>query len=171
MPFEHGEYALGTAHNIRFLKLTKIHIQCKDGDDNPMKGRAYEITLPRGQKVKGELDDQGWAKHDDIYPGECTFKLFPEGEVLTPVDQPEEVEETEYHLRLRFEDEDGDAFIGKTFELKAGSVLIEGTTDGSGKLVADVPMTCDEGEITIWIDDDKSGESYTWPLKIADHAE
>jgi hypothetical protein len=169
--FERAEYGLGTAHQIRFVKLTKIHIQCKDAEGDPMKGRPYEITLPRGQKVKAELDDQGWAKHDDIYPGECTFKLLPDGEVLTPVDQPEELEDQLYHLRLRFEDENGDPFIGKPFELDAGDTLIEGNTDDTGKLVADVPMTCTEGEITIWLDDDKSGESYTWPLRIADHAE
>ncbi len=168
VPFDRGQYLLNKSHPVRFIQLARIHVQCKDKDGNPMAGRAYRIQLPRGQTVEAELDDQGWAKHDDIYPGECTFELLPDGEVLMPVEQPREP--PMYHLRLRFEDEDGEPFVSKPFTLEAGSLNVDGTTDDTGKLVADVPTNCEEGEITIWLDADKSGESYTWPIKISDHA-
>lgn len=168
MAYSRGEMAVNAAHQIRFLKLTKIHIQCVDKDGSPMAGRPYRIQLPTGEIIETELDDQGWAKHDDIYPGECTFELFPEGEALVPTAQPAQIHE--YHLRLRFEDENGDPFVSKPFELDTGTLKIEGMTDETGKLIADVPTSCAEGEVTIWLDADKSGESYTWPLRISDVA-
>lgn len=166
MPFERGQFLLNASHSVRFIKLAKLHVQCKDKDGNPMAGRAYRVQLPRGQTVEGELDANGWAKHDDIYPGECTFELLPDGEVLTPVEQPREP--AMLHLRLRFEDDDGEPFVSKPFTLTAGSLNLEGTTDSTGKLEADVPATSEEGEITIWLEDDKSGKSYSWPIKISD---
>jgi hypothetical protein len=162
--------ATGRGHRIPFIKLVKIHVQCTDTDDKPMAGRAYKIVLPRGQEVQGELDGDGWAKHDGIYPGECTFTLLEEGEALVPVPQDREEPDAQYHLRLRFEDENGAPFVNKPFEFECGDVLVEGMTDDTGKLVADVPTSATNGEVTIWLDADKSGESYAWPLRISDVA-
>jgi hypothetical protein len=120
MPFNRGQYGLNASHRVAFVKLTHVHIQCKDEEGNPMAGRPYTIVLPRGGEVQGELDDQGWAKHEDIYPGEVVFHLHREEEPLVPVDQEED---QVYHLRLRFEDEDGDPFVNKPFQLEAGDVL------------------------------------------------
>lgn len=168
--FQQGEFGTGAPHRVPFIKLVKIHVQCKDSEGNPMAGRAYRIVLPRGQTVEGELDGEGWAKHDEIYPGECTFTLLDDGEALVPVPQDREEVDAQYHLRLRFEDENGDPFVSKPFELVCGDLTVEGTTDGTGKLVADVPTSAADGEVTIWLDADKAGESYTWPLRISDVA-
>ncbi|RMG16272.1 MAG: hypothetical protein D6731_06550 [Planctomycetota bacterium] len=168
MAFQKTGYGVDGTHRVPFVKLTKVHIQCKDPEGKPYAGREYRIVLPRGKEIRAKLDSDGWAKHEGIYPGEVLFELFPEGEVLVPT--PQEAKPEVHRLRLRFEDEDGEPFIGKPFAIQAGSLKLEGTTDGSGKLVADVPVSAQEGEVTIWLDADKSGESYTWPLRFADHA-
>jgi len=53
---------------------------------------AYVMSDGHGvaKRAEGELDDQGWAKHEELYPGECVFELLPDGEVLTPTEQPRE---------------------------------------------------------------------------------
>lgn len=168
MPFQRGQYGINRSHRIPFVKLTHVHIQCKDEEGNPMAGRRYRLVPPRGEAIEGELDDQGWAKHEGLYPGEVIFALFPQGELLTPVEQ--QGGPPVYHLRLRFEDEDGQPFVNKPFEITAGQHTVEGHTDERGKLIADVPAGAEEGEITIWLDEDKSGESYTWPIRIAEAA-
>ena len=41
----------------------------------------------------------------------------------------------------------------------------------SGRVIVDVPMTHDEGELTIWTDEDREEEPYVWPIKISEVAE
>ena len=57
---------------------------------------------------------------------------------------------------------------GKPFDLKVGGETISGTTSPDGRLIADVPAGHESGEVTIWLDDDKSGDSYTWPIRISE---
>jgi uncharacterized protein len=73
-------------------------------------------------------------------------------------------------IRFKLEDQDGTPLAGKPFELViAGVPPISGTTAPDGYVVADVPADAQTGELTFWLDEDKSGESYTWPLRISDH--
>ncbi len=73
-------------------------------------------------------------------------------------------------IRFKLEDQDGTPLGGKPFELVIpGAPPITGTTGNDGYVVADVPIDAQTGELTFWLEDDKSGESYTWPLRISDH--
>ena len=49
---------------------------------------------------------------------------------------PEDEEETK-NIKLKFKDEDGDPFVGKPFELKAGGKTVTGSTSADGKVVAE----------------------------------
>jgi uncharacterized protein len=81
----------------------------------------------------------------------------------------DEVPETQT-IRFKLEDQDGTPLGGKPFELViAGLPPITGVTGADGYVIADVPADAQTGELTFWLDADKSGESYTWPLRIADH--
>ncbi|MBX3468313.1 MAG: phage late control D family protein [Planctomycetes bacterium] len=88
-------------------------------------------------------------------------------------DDPElgpEAPPTTQTIRFKLEDQDGTPLGGKPFELVIPGVPpISGTTGADGYVVADVPIDAQTGELTFWLEDDKSGESYTWPLRIADH--
>lgn len=79
----------------------------------------------------------------------------------------EEPAEAVKHLRLRFMDEDGEPFANCPYELEVGGQTLEGVTTGDGRIIHDVPAGHDSGEVTIWLDADKSGESYTWPITIS----
>jgi hypothetical protein len=56
---------------------TWIAIQLIDEDGNPVPDVAYSVTLPDGSIMTGSLDDQGFARFDDIDPGQCQVS-FPE---------------------------------------------------------------------------------------------
>jgi hypothetical protein len=56
---------------------TWIAIQLTDEDGNPVPDVAYSVTLPDGSIMTGSLDDQGFARFDDIDPGKCLVS-FPE---------------------------------------------------------------------------------------------
>jgi len=45
-----------------------------DSAGNPMKDVEYKITLPDGNERSGKLDENGYAKEDDIPPGKVTIK-------------------------------------------------------------------------------------------------
>jgi phage protein D len=73
-------------------------------------------------------------------------------------------------IRFKLEDQDGTPLSNKPFELViAGVPPISGVTGPDGYVVADVPGDAQTGELTFWMEADKSGESYTWPLRISDH--
>lgn len=72
-------------------------------------------------------------------------------------------------IRFKIEDQDGTPLGNKPFELAVGGQIITGITRNDGYVIADVPADVTTGELTFWLDEDKSGDSYTWPLKIADH--
>lgn len=74
-------------------------------------------------------------------------------------------------IRFKLEDQDGTPLGGKPFELRVGGDTITGTTRADGYVIADVPANIAEGELTFWLEEDRSGDSYTWPLRIADHAD
>ncbi len=56
---------------------TWIAIRVLDEDGNPVPDVAYSVTLPDGSIMTGSLDDQGFARFDDIDPGQCQVS-FPE---------------------------------------------------------------------------------------------
>lgn len=71
-------------------------------------------------------------------------------------------------IRMRLEDEDGEPLADLPYELTCAGDLFTGITDGNGYLTHQVSADATTGELTFWLDADKSGESYTWPLRIAD---
>jgi hypothetical protein len=56
---------------------TWIAIHLVDEDGNPVPDVAYSVTLPDGSIITGTLDDQGFARFDEIDPGQCHVS-FPE---------------------------------------------------------------------------------------------
>ena len=56
---------------------TWIAIRVLDEDGNPVCDVPYSVTLPDGSIMTGALDDQGFARFDDIDPGQCQVS-FPE---------------------------------------------------------------------------------------------
>ena len=58
-------------------KKTWIAIELHDNQGNPVPDRAYEIELPDGTKVQGNLDSQGTAGVSEIDPGNCRIR-FPD---------------------------------------------------------------------------------------------
>jgi hypothetical protein len=56
---------------------TWIAIRVLDEDGNPVPDVAYSVTLPDGSIMTGSLDDQGFARFDEIDPGQCQIS-FPE---------------------------------------------------------------------------------------------
>jgi hypothetical protein len=58
-------------------KLSWIEIELKDEAGNPVPGEKYRIELPDGTPKEGMLDSQGWARVDNIDPGNCKVS-FPD---------------------------------------------------------------------------------------------
>src|SRR5579871_1871366 len=54
-----------------------IEIALVDDDGNPVPGQAYQLTLPTGKVLKGNLDSRGLARVDGIDPGTCKV-TFPD---------------------------------------------------------------------------------------------
>ena len=154
--YQKGGLQLNALHHVRFIKHTFIHIRCVDEDGDPLAGRKYVLRLsdPEETEIEGTLDADGWTeRHENLLPGECFFQLVPE-----------EIK----RLKLKFVDAERKPFIRKPFELKAGSHTAEGVTDGSGYVVADVPAEAERGEVTIWLDAEKKGESHCWDISISE---
>lgn len=53
-----------------------IEIELVDSKDKPIAGELYRITLPDGKEKEGKLDDNGFARLEDIAPGACQV-VFP----------------------------------------------------------------------------------------------
>jgi hypothetical protein len=228
MAFEKGGFTLNETHTIPFINQTYIYVRCIDEEGKALAGRPYVIVLPDGKQVRGELDDDGWARHDGIKPGECTFKLIdPDVEIVDRgeggthfinivvkdeegrplVDEPyilgmgngqirrgtldgegrcleeripagacffalkggiDTKARKNRHLRLQFMDEDGAPLAERPFQLRIGEDTVEGITSEDGRVIADVPGEVDDGELTIWVDKDKSGDKFTWPIRISE---
>jgi hypothetical protein len=54
-----------------------IEIELKDGGDNPITDEKYILHLPDGQQRDGHLDENGYARIDNVPPGKCTLE-FPD---------------------------------------------------------------------------------------------
>lgn len=54
-----------------------IEIELKDETGNPMANENYVLHLPDGQTIEGNLDDNGFARIENIPPGNCKFE-FPD---------------------------------------------------------------------------------------------
>ena len=48
-----------------------LELELKDEDGNPIKGAGYKVYLPNGAIKEGVLDDNGYAKVENVPPGEA----------------------------------------------------------------------------------------------------
>ncbi len=53
-----------------------IEIVLKDPTGQPMPGERYALRLPDGATLEGALDAQGFARFEQIAPGDCQVS-FP----------------------------------------------------------------------------------------------
>lgn len=138
-----------------------VNIVVKDEEDRPLEGEQYTLVLPGGKQRKGTLDKEGRALEENIPAGPCFFAL--RGIVREATESR--------HLRLQFMDEDKVPMANLPFEIEIDGDIIEGMTNDEGRVIADIPGEADDGELTIWLDKDKSsGEAYTWPIRISEVA-
>lgn len=56
-----------------------IEIELTDPFGNPFAGEEYVVYLPDGQERRGKLDDQGFAREEDIPPGPCEIEFINSG--------------------------------------------------------------------------------------------
>jgi Putative peptidoglycan binding domain len=69
-------------------------------------------------------------------------------------------------LRLRLEDRRGQVLANKSYELVLDKATVEDFTSGDGTVEVDVPPGLVGAKLTVWLTEDKSGESCTWDLDI-----
>lgn len=140
-------------------------------------------TQPEEQrKEPTALLDPNWVPPGGIVadvlvtPSSITTEAAAASPAVNPEvdgEQPEvgpEPPPTTQTIRFKLEDQDGTPLGGKPFELVVpGAPTVTGMTGADGYVVADVPAAAQTGELTFWLEADRSGESYTWPLRISDH--
>lgn len=138
-----------------------VNVVVKDEEGRPLVGQSYVLGTGDGTLRKGKLDAEGRCLAEAIPAGPCFFAL-----------KGREVQgQGEVHfLRLQFMDEDGEPMADLPFELVVGDLTFNGTTSADGRVIADVPITHDQGELRIWTDEDKEEEPYVWPIKISEVA-
>ncbi|MBL4849845.1 MAG: hypothetical protein JKY65_30325 [Planctomycetes bacterium] len=139
-----------------------IDVVVKDEEGRPLVGQDYVLGTGDGSFRKGRLDAEGRCLVEKIPAGPCFFAL--KSAEMKGVGKV-------HFLRLQFMDEDGEPMAGMPFELVVGDLTFAGDTSADGRVIVDVPVTHDEGELTIWTDVDREEEPYVWPIKISEVAE
>lgn len=59
------------------VEVTWIEIELLDETDEPVPRARYRIDLPDGSTRRGRLDAEGWARVDNVDPGNCVV-TFPD---------------------------------------------------------------------------------------------
>jgi len=54
-----------------------LEIKLKDNDGNAIANKKYTLLLPNGEIREGQLDSSGYAKIEDVSPGEVKIKVDP----------------------------------------------------------------------------------------------
>jgi len=106
-----------------------------------------------------------------IYPGDKIYipdKKLKEESCTTENKHRVKVRTPKTILRLLIQDKKGQPFSGKRYRLKVKNVedSFLGDIDDNGLINQEIPTDAEEGELTIWPDDDPSRQGYTWILKI-----
>ena len=65
-----------------------VDVELVDGDNRPMGGERYVLTLPDGTEREGKLGEEGRATEKDVPPGRISVR-FPDAEEKSPVDEAE----------------------------------------------------------------------------------
>lgn len=159
----------GRSHQIRLIRTTFVHIQCKAPDGNPLKDHPYVLELPDGDVIRDKLDADGICHHDGVLPGECKFQLIVEREGEPYTGEPKPEQKKTHTIKLRLEDEDGTPFANCRYQLLVGEQTYDGRTTDKGVIVHDVPTDAESGELHFWADDEPDAEEMVWPLRVRDH--
>ena len=69
-------------------------------------------------------------------------------------------------LRVVLEDEDGQPFANKRYELTVGDRVYPGTTDATGLLEHEIEPTDSHGQLVIWKHEQDVAKGITWMLEI-----
>lgn len=104
--------------------------------------------------------------------------IFPGDEIHIPDPEPKQVSlsTTQQHkirltrppimLRIELRDELDELLADKAFMLEFGESVYEGTTTGEGLLEQKVRASEEQGQLTVWMTDDREGERYCWDIAI-----
>ncbi|MCO5168185.1 MAG: hypothetical protein M9894_17735 [Planctomycetes bacterium] len=153
----------GRSHQIRLIRTTYVHIECKDPDGvTSFADYPYILELPDGEVIRDRLDQDGVCHHDGVLPGECKFWLVFD-------EDPPPAPPRTHTIKLRLEDEDGTPFAGCRYELVIGPETFKGRTNDKGVIVHEVPEEAEQGELHFWVEDDPDAEEMVWPLRVRDH--
>lgn len=132
MPFQRGGYALNSKHSITFQRTEFIHIRCVDDEGQPLAGRQYLLVLASGERIRGVLDADGWARHDAVRPGECTFRLL-EGDIVQPPPGA-----LTHWVNVVVKDEEGRPLVGEQYVLGVGDgTVLGGSLDHEGRCLVE----------------------------------
>ena len=103
-----------------------------------------------------------------IFPGDQVFipdKTRKQSECATEKTNTFRWKSTPTFFRLVLQDDKGELLSGKKYQLKVGDRVFTGTTGDDGLVEHKIPADKEEGELTVWLDDN-SQDGYKWPLKI-----
>lgn len=159
----------GRKHNVRLIRATFVHIVCKDPDGNPLAEHPFELELADGEVIRGRLDKDGLARHENVLPGECKFKLIFDRKGEPYAGEPVDETPQTHTIKLRLEDEDGTPFGDCRYQLLVGGQRFEGRTTDKGIIIHDVPSEAENGELHFWAEDGEDAEEMVWPLRVRDH--
>ncbi len=56
-------------------ELDFVELRLVNQDQQPLAGEAYSLTVPDGRVIKGNLDNGGQARIDDVPRGKCTVEF------------------------------------------------------------------------------------------------
>lgn len=113
--------------------LAWIVVRLTDPEGQPIAGEKYVVVDSNGDEYRGELDDAGQARHDDIArgPARVCFPDIDRGDWRL-ASQPDDDDEVALAIDIRVHDEDDTPAGGLGFELALADGPIRGTLDGRG---------------------------------------
>ncbi|MCI0329966.1 MAG: peptidoglycan-binding protein [candidate division Zixibacteria bacterium] len=134
---------------------------------------AQKYGFPDWKKIYNHPENKDFKEKrpnpNVLYPGDKIFipdKEEKEESCGTESKHTFKVKRLKTWLRLALKDEKGDVFAGKKYKLAVGGQLYEGTTDSDGLIEHQIPADEEAGKLTVWLNEDGSGEGVTWNLKI-----
>ncbi len=187
-----GDYALGSFGSVRIRAQDGLVLVCGDSrleitqKGITLKGQTVSLSGKSvsaqgdGPALRLEKEAELVADKIRLYAKKSSLELDENAhldgtQVLLncgPQDPSEAVDDdgkpTTQHLSIKLTDPMMKPYAGKDFILKAGGMKIEGTTDGDGKVTADVPKAAQTAEISLWLEARPTGKTKRYVVKLGE---